>query len=214
MKPVQVISASAGSGKTSRLARHLAAEIREGRVRPEGVVAVTFTVKAAAELARRVREELLRHGKVDEARRLGAARIGTVHSVCGRLLSDFAFDLGLSPDLTVLDQESAAAALKRSLSSVVTREDEESLSELQSLFADLDLEEAARKIQDAARSNGIDAATLHARIANHIRYPYTSSSSSTDTWVILNLADHHPYASLLADAITTLRSLTPTLDTS
>lgn len=31
---------------------------------------------------------------------------------------------------------------------------------------------------------------------------------------ILNLADHHPYASLLADAITTLRSLTPTLDTS
>ena len=36
MKPVQVISASAGSGKTSRLARHLAAEIREGRVRPEG----------------------------------------------------------------------------------------------------------------------------------------------------------------------------------
>ncbi len=162
MKPVQVISASAGSGKTSRLARHLAAEIREGRVRPEGVVAVTFTVKAAAELARRVREELLRHGKVDEARRLGAARIGTVHSVCGRLLSEFAFDLGLSPDLTVLDQESAAAALKRSLSSVVTREDEESLSELQSLFADLDLEEAARKIQDAARSNGIDAATLHA----------------------------------------------------
>ena len=162
MKPVQVISASAGSGKTSRLARHLAEEIREGRVRPEAVVAVTFTVKAAAELARRVREELLRYGKVDEARRLGAARIGTVHSVCGRLLSDFAFDLGLSPDLTVLDQESAAAALKRSLSSVVEREDEESLSELQSLFADLDLEEAARRIQEAARSNGVDAATLYA----------------------------------------------------
>ena len=99
MNPVEVISASAGSGKTARLAKHLAAEIGEGRVRPEAVVAVTFTVKAAAELARRVREELLRHGKVDEARRLGAARIGTVHSVCGRLLSDFAFDLGLSPDL-------------------------------------------------------------------------------------------------------------------
>ena len=50
MKPVQVISASAGSGKTSRLARHLAEEICEGRVRPEAVVAVTFTVKAAAPL--------------------------------------------------------------------------------------------------------------------------------------------------------------------
>jgi ATP-dependent exoDNAse (exonuclease V) beta subunit len=162
MRTVEVISASAGSGKTSRLARQLAAEIGEGRVRPEAVVAVTFTVKAAAELARRVREELLQRGKVDEARRLGAARIGTVHSVCGRLLSDFAFDLGLSPDLQVLDQESAAAALKRSLSSVVTREDEESLSELQHLFSDLDLEEAARKIQEAARSNGVDEATLAA----------------------------------------------------
>ena len=70
MKGVDVISASAGSGKTTRLATHLAAEIAEGRVRPEAVVAVTFTVKAAAELARRVREELLKRGRVDEARRL------------------------------------------------------------------------------------------------------------------------------------------------
>jgi len=36
-------------------------------------------------------------------------------------------------------------------------------------------------------------ATLHARIANHIRYPYTSSS--TDTWDILNLADQDPVES-------------------
>jgi ATP-dependent exoDNAse (exonuclease V) beta subunit len=162
MKPVDVISASAGSGKTTRLATQLAAEIAAGRVRPEAVVAVTFTVKAAAELARRVREELLRLGKVDEARRLGAARIGTVHSVCGRLLSDFAFDLGLSPDLTVLDQESAAATLKRSLAGAVTREDEEALSGLQARFPDLDLEDEARRIQEAARANGVDAATLGA----------------------------------------------------
>ncbi|MFN7989763.1 MAG: UvrD-helicase domain-containing protein [Thermoanaerobaculia bacterium] len=162
MKPVDVISASAGSGKTTRLATYLAAEIGAGRVRPEAVVAVTFTVKAAAELARRVREELLRLGRVDEARRLGAARIGTVHSVCSRLLSDFAFDLGLSPDLTVLDEEGAAAALKRSLSGAFTREDEEALSDLQSRLPDLDLAEAARKIQGAARANGVDAATLEA----------------------------------------------------
>jgi len=160
MKPVYVISASAGSGKTTRLATYLADEIGAGRVRPEAVVAVTFTVKAAAELARRVREVLLRNGKVDEARRLGAARIGTVHSVCGRLLSDFAFDLGLSPDLAVLDEEGAAAALKRSLSAVVTREDEEALSDLLLRFPDLDVEEAARKIQEAARANGVDAGTL------------------------------------------------------
>lgn len=168
MKPVDVISASAGSGKTTRLATYLAAEIAEGRVRPEAVVAVTFTVKAAAELARRVREELLRLGRFDEARRLGAARIGTVHAVCGRLLSDYAFDLGLSPDLSVLDQESAADALRRSLSGAVTREDEEALSELQSRFPDLDLEDAARRIQEAARANGVDAAALETFAARSV----------------------------------------------
>jgi UvrD/REP helicase N-terminal domain len=142
MKSIDLISAGAGSGKTTRLATLLAERIASGvgeeRVRPEGVIAVTFTVKAAAELARRVREELLKKGKVEEAHRLGASRIGTVNAVCGRLLSDFAFDLGLSPDLTVLDEESAEAELARSLSSVVTREEEDELEELGSRLPELE----------------------------------------------------------------------------
>ena len=34
---------------------------------------------------------------------IGQARIGTVHSVCGGLLARFAFELGLSPDLRVVE---------------------------------------------------------------------------------------------------------------
>ncbi len=166
MKSIDVISAGAGSGKTTRLAQRLAERIASDvvadRVRPEGVIAVTFTVTAAAELARRVREELLRRGKVDEAHRIGAARIGTVHAVCGRLVSDFAFELGISPDLRVLDEDSASDELKRSLSAVLTREEADELADLESRLPDLEWEEAVRLIQEKARSNGIDSPTLKA----------------------------------------------------
>ncbi|MBK6429173.1 MAG: UvrD-helicase domain-containing protein [Blastocatellia bacterium] len=95
----EIISASAGTGKTYRLAGLLLGTIRSGTARPEAVVATTFTNKAAAELRERVRRRLLSAGLADEARRLRAARIGTVNGICGQLVSDFAFELGLPPDL-------------------------------------------------------------------------------------------------------------------
>ena len=52
MNAIHVISASAGSGKTHRLVDELERAITsvENPVRPEAVIATTFTVKAAAEL--------------------------------------------------------------------------------------------------------------------------------------------------------------------
>ncbi len=57
MNAIHVISASAGSGKTHRLVDALERAITsvENPVRPEAVIATTFTVKAAAELRERVR---------------------------------------------------------------------------------------------------------------------------------------------------------------
>ena len=125
--PIQLISASAGSGKTHRLVNELeAAILREvDPVRPEAVVATTFTVKAAAELRERVRSRLLEQGHVDKAQRLGAARIGTVNSICGQLVTDFAFDLGISPETEVLDEEAADAAFSHALSGLVQQTQEE-----------------------------------------------------------------------------------------
>ncbi len=127
MKPgaIRLISASAGSGKTFRLVEELHDAITRDGVRPEAVVATTFTVKAAAELRERVRSRLLEAGRVEEAQRLGAARIGTVNSVCAQLVGDFAFELGVSPEVQVLDEEAAKEAFNRALSSVVTAVREE-----------------------------------------------------------------------------------------
>ena len=160
MNTIEIISASAGSGKTYTLATLLETAVASGKVRPEAVLATTFTNKAAAELQERVRVRLLEAGRVPEAQRLTAARIGTVNSICGRLVSDFAFDLGLSPQLQVLDEESAGSALRKSLASVLTMEEEYELASLSERMVDFDWQKAVRRIVDLAQSNGIAAKKL------------------------------------------------------
>lgn len=160
---IQIISASAGSGKTYRLAALLREELDAGRVRPEGVVAVTFTIKAAAELAERARQFLIENNRAADAERLGAARIGTVHAVCARLIEEFAFDLGLPRQQSVLDDVMASQALRQSLSRVLTSDRQATLADLGSRFdRSFEWREVVQKILAKARSNGISVATLRA----------------------------------------------------
>ena len=83
---ITFISAGAGSGKTHRLTDILYRELRSQQVQPAGVIATTFTRKAAAELRERVRSHLLKQGDMGLANAMGQARIGTINSVCGQLL--------------------------------------------------------------------------------------------------------------------------------
>ena len=53
---IKVISAGAGTGKTFNLARELLDDIASGAARPDAVVAITYTNKAAGELASRLRQ--------------------------------------------------------------------------------------------------------------------------------------------------------------
>jgi len=170
--PILLISASAGSGKTHRLVTELEQAItrEQNPVRPEGIVATTFTVKAAAELRERVRSRLLEAGHVDKAQRLGAARIGTVNSICGRLVTDFALELGISPETQILDEAATTAAFEHALSSVVgvsrARDGEDSdsgatggvsatLTELTERWKDLNWLGDVRTIASRARTNAM-----------------------------------------------------------
>ncbi len=86
--PVLVL-AGPGSGKTRVLTRRIAYLIEEEKTDPWHVLAVTFTNKAAKEMADRV-EELIGHRFPPPAegrrRSLGGLTIGTFHSVCARVL--------------------------------------------------------------------------------------------------------------------------------
>ncbi len=108
-----LLSAAAGSGKTSVLVERFVAAVREDGIAPAAVLAITFTDRAAGELRERVRARLLELGERGAARDTEAASVGTFHAFCGRLLRSHPLPAGLDPDFRVLDA-TASARLRRS----------------------------------------------------------------------------------------------------
>jgi hypothetical protein len=101
---VVLVSAGAGSGKTTMLVERAARAVEDG-VDPEAIFVVTFTERAAGELAERLRERLAVPGVPDRAERI---QVSTIHGLCGAILREHAFALGLDPEFRVLDEASAA----------------------------------------------------------------------------------------------------------
>ncbi len=106
MGPISVVSAGAGTGKTWRLSSEYVQAARD-EMSTARIIATTFTVKAASELLERARARLLQEGHSDAAQTALAGLVGTVNSVCGRLVGDFAIDGGLSPVAEVIAPEMA-----------------------------------------------------------------------------------------------------------
>jgi DNA helicase-2/ATP-dependent DNA helicase PcrA len=105
LAPLAVI-AGAGSGKSETMAARLVWLVANGFVRPERVLGLTFTRKAAGELATRARTRL------DGLRRAGLAEsdadldgdpvIATYHAYAGRLIADHALREGLEPSMRLI----------------------------------------------------------------------------------------------------------------
>lgn len=91
-----LIVAGAGTGKTTVITQKVAYLIEKGYAKPEEILAVTFTDKAAGELEERV-GWLLSESYVD-------LWVSTFHSFCERVLRDNALDIGLAPDFKIVDQ--------------------------------------------------------------------------------------------------------------
>jgi ATP-dependent helicase/nuclease subunit A len=127
---IRFISAGAGSGKTFRLTEELEKALVEGRAKPEGVIGTTFTKKAANELRERVRQRLIQSGRNALANQMGQALLGTVNSVCGRLLGRFAFEAGLTPELEVVPEEDAQLMFNRAVDDAVSVRDVRRMNEL------------------------------------------------------------------------------------
>jgi ATP-dependent helicase/nuclease subunit A len=160
MTGIQIISASAGSGKTYRLTGELEQALRTGS-RPEAILATTFTRKAAAELIQRVRLRLLEQGLWDVAQSIPDGYVGTVNSVCGALLRDFAFEAGLSPDQQIIPDSDEFAVFNTAIAPVL-REYARTIGPLArnlSLGPD-DWTDAVRRVITQARANGLEPAQL------------------------------------------------------
>ncbi|MDS1269743.1 UvrD-helicase domain-containing protein [Lipingzhangella sp. LS1_29] len=95
-----VVVAGAGSGKSETMASRVVWLVANGYVRPEQVLGLTFTRKAASELADRVRrrlEQLARTDALPTELSEGEPSVSTYHSYAARIVSDHALREGIEP---------------------------------------------------------------------------------------------------------------------
>src|SRR3989338_3293267 len=99
-----LIVAGAGTGKTTVITRRIAWLILAQHVPTDGVLALTFTDKAATEMEERL-DKLLPYGYVD-------LWVQTFHGFCDRILKRHALDIGLPNDYRLLDTTAAWILLR------------------------------------------------------------------------------------------------------
>lgn len=111
----RLVIAGAGSGKTATMADRVVWLVANGWVTPEEVLGVTFTRKAAGELASRIRSKLLTlqrvaamdtgHGPFPEGLLSSDAlepKVSTYHSFASGIVSDYGLRLGVERDVVLL----------------------------------------------------------------------------------------------------------------
>ena len=108
-----LLSANAGSGKTSVLVERFVRAVRDDGIDPARILAITFTDKAAGELRERLRARLRELGDREAARATEGAFVSTIHGFCARLLRAHAVAAGLDPAFAVLDEGRATRLRER-----------------------------------------------------------------------------------------------------
>lgn len=115
-----IVRAGAGSGKTKTLVARYLLLLDENRDRlPSDIAAVTFTEKAGNEMRSRIRGEMSRLAEHSEdsgdkaywtkqLNEMDNACIGTIHSLCARILRAHPAEAGLDPQFVILDETEAA----------------------------------------------------------------------------------------------------------
>lgn len=103
-----LVLAGPGSGKTRVITRRIAYLVKGVGIAPWNVLAITFTNKAAGEMRDRVAQLLT-------DRQARATTVATFHSLCARLIRQYADRLGLPPGYSIYDTADQKRAIKQAL---------------------------------------------------------------------------------------------------
>ena len=103
-----LVLAGAGSGKTRVITRRIAHLVQQVGLAPWNILSITFTNKAAGEMHERLTQVLT-------PRQANAVTVSTFHSLCARLLREFADRIGLPPGYSIYDSGDQTQAMKRVL---------------------------------------------------------------------------------------------------
>ncbi len=123
------VLAGAGSGKTSVLVERFIHLVDSG-TDCRRILAITFTNKAASEMAGRIRARMaaLAVGDVDAARwreqkkLLSSASISTIHGLCTNILRSYPIEAGIDPGFRIASETQAAFLLQDAVEKVLQRE--------------------------------------------------------------------------------------------
>src|SRR3990167_5282029 len=135
-----LILAGAGSGKTRVLTTRIAWLLQTGQVSPAGILAVTFTNKAAKEMQARLSAMLPVNTR--------AMWIGTFHGLCNRFLLAHAQLAGLPQAFQILDTQDQLSAVKRIIKAL--KFDEEKCVPKQTSYFIANAKDAGQRPKDLA----------------------------------------------------------------
>ncbi len=128
-----VVTAGAGSGKTTVLAERYLRLVKEGEAGVDRILTLTFTRKAAAEMYDRIYRLLVResgHPNVDrELARFDRARISTLDSFCSQILRGCSQRFGIPPHFSLDEEEVRKLSDDMALGFLFDRQDEPVLLE-------------------------------------------------------------------------------------
>jgi ATP-dependent helicase/nuclease subunit A len=156
------VVAGAGTGKTRVLTDRIVRRVTKGGADLRGILAITFTEKAAAEMKTRLAAALELAGRANAREEVEAAAISTIHAFCARLLREHAVEAGVDPQFRVLDDVVSDARQREALDEFVAALHAGSREEFAAL-AQLPGEDPAATVLDvwrAARESGRDLAAF------------------------------------------------------
>ncbi len=176
--------AGAGTGKTRVLVNRYCRAVADDGVEIEGILAITFTERAGAELRGRVRAELMSRSRAadDPARRRELATLAraterswvmTIHAFCRRLLATHPLAAGLDPRFRVLDEAEAARLRARAIAdalAAVTDRADPGIERALASYRPWRIGDMAVSLHERLRSQGLSSPRLP-ELAAPVRSP-------------------------------------------
>lgn len=121
-----LVTASAGAGKTRVLVERYLGHVRDEGLRPDQILTITFTNKAAAEMKERIVAALLKEGLEEQAQTAETGPIQTIHSFCERMLKENALEAALDPKFELVSGSHLTRILRSCMREAISNSAEES----------------------------------------------------------------------------------------
>lgn len=151
-----IVSAGAGTGKTSVLVERFLYLTAEEKVPVTEILALTYTEKAANEMKKRILDRFAELGRERERRELESAYISTVHAFAARLLREHPFEAAVDPDFRVIESEESDFLKEQALDEALEKRCEKGneIFELLKIYSEREIGAGILKVFDAARHDG------------------------------------------------------------